>query len=77
MPKIPKLTPRAKENEGGFVSLIGDTGVDHDGSHVGGHGFRPLPESGLTPMSERRRLIDLSHPIRDGMITYPRLPNHD
>jgi hypothetical protein len=52
---------------------MGDTGVDHDGSRVGGHGFHPLPESGLMPMTERR-LVDLSHPIRDGMITYPGLP---
>ena len=28
------------------------------------------------PMTERR-LVDLSHPIRDGMITYPGLPDHD
>jgi arylformamidase len=36
--------------------------------HRGGRGL------GATAASTQRRIVDLSHPIRDGMITYPGLP---
>jgi arylformamidase len=43
----------------------------HKGTR-GGPSDRPM-----APDSRRRRIVDLSHPVRDGMITYPGLPAPD
>jgi arylformamidase len=40
----------------------------HKGTHAGPSDRPPRTDSG------RQRIVDLSHPIRDGMITYPGLP---